>query len=346
MRRRTLVLVGLAAGVAVTAAVTAAFLALHSTSTPDSAILFARKEQAGKRWDVYVMRADGTDVRLLARDAADPVATRDGKRIAFVRKGEIWEMARDGSTQRRLTHGGAIGDVSARGARFVASHPAWAPDGKTLFFARTRGRWSGTSEIVAIRDGSGLTLLAQAVRKPCSSPDPHDCNYIEGTYERVSDPAPCPDGLTVAFTRGAFDYSYLDGIRAAPRGLRTYHLDWASDPACSPDGAGLAYYSPGDEPGPPTLHSSGVFVSRRGESQALLVAPAGFAPAWSPDGRWLTFVDLSHDDGPGGADRLQGVDIEPAYGVISLARPDGSELAGLGQLGATPAWLPALASDG
>ncbi|HET9287365.1 MAG TPA: hypothetical protein VFO26_07410 [Gaiella sp.] len=74
--------------------------------------------------EIYSMRPDGGDVRRLTRNRVGdlwPRASRNGKRIAFVRQApprrrpEIWTMNVDGSGARRI---GPIG---------LGESPTWAP---------------------------------------------------------------------------------------------------------------------------------------------------------------------------------------------------------------------------
>jgi TolB protein len=62
-------------------------------------------------WQVYVMEADGSNVRRLTQSRADediPTWSPDGREVTFVsnRDGhlEIYKMNRDGSNVRRLTN--------------------------------------------------------------------------------------------------------------------------------------------------------------------------------------------------------------------------------------------------
>ena len=72
-------------------------------------------------YDVYVMNADGSGPKRLARGASQPHWSPDGRKIAFVsqRNGneDIWLMNADGSGQRNLTR--------ASGNR--ESQPVWSP---------------------------------------------------------------------------------------------------------------------------------------------------------------------------------------------------------------------------
>jgi TolB protein len=77
-------------------------------------------------FQVYVMNADGSEARMLAQDAARPVWSPDGQKIAFEmhphgmafeRQSDIYVMNADGSGQRNLT----------RGAGRRESAPVWSP---------------------------------------------------------------------------------------------------------------------------------------------------------------------------------------------------------------------------
>ena len=82
--------------------------------------------------DLYVMNADGSNVRRLTVTAAgrtsqDPAWSRTGEQIVFMstRDGEaqIYTIQSDGTLLRRLTHDNKAAD-----------HPRWSPDGKELVF--------------------------------------------------------------------------------------------------------------------------------------------------------------------------------------------------------------------
>jgi len=84
----------------------------------------------GKQEDIFIIRADGTDMRQLTDDAfkdREPRWSPDGKRIAFTsdRSGssEIWAISRDGSGLQQLTQMAG------------AHHPVWSPDGTQMVYS-------------------------------------------------------------------------------------------------------------------------------------------------------------------------------------------------------------------
>jgi len=84
----------------------------------------------GKQQNIFIIRADGTDMRQLTDGAfkdREPRWSPDGKRIAFTsdRSGssEIWVINRDGSGLQQLTQMAG------------AHHPVWSPDGTQMVYS-------------------------------------------------------------------------------------------------------------------------------------------------------------------------------------------------------------------
>lgn len=76
--------------------------------------------------DIYLIDADGKNLRTLKnseKNESEPKFSPDGKSIAFVRDGQIWQCNPDGSNEKQLTN-----------IYTGASDFEWSPDGKKMLF--------------------------------------------------------------------------------------------------------------------------------------------------------------------------------------------------------------------
>jgi len=136
------------------------------TWSPDSReIAFVRGRALaagiGQPGSLFVMAANGSDVRRLTRGALDsgPAWSPDGREIVFSRAKDfnsprgIWVVDLVGGEPRQLTHMVDYFDTS----------PVWSPDGMRIAFARAipfQTEFDGKSAIYAMnRNGTGLELV-------------------------------------------------------------------------------------------------------------------------------------------------------------------------------------------
>jgi Tol biopolymer transport system component len=130
---------------------------------------------AGPAKAIYVMQADGSDVRYLVADADLPAWSPDGAQIAFVstNEGQIYVMDRDGGNVTRLTDDQSNDQVPAN------TRPIWSPDGAKIVFSANR---DGNAEIYMMApDGSeqlNLTNDPASDGFPVWSPDGHYIAFI------------------------------------------------------------------------------------------------------------------------------------------------------------------------
>jgi len=247
--------------------------------------------------DVYVMRADGTRIRVVVdRPGAefDAAWAPDGRRIVYrdSRRGinendEIFIVRSDGAGARNLSRNPA-NDWG----------PDWSPDGKTIAFNSDR-------------DGvmSGYLI----------SPDGARLRRIEADVW-VEYPAISPDGTRIAFMgHEAGDYDIY--VAELATGSATKLTDTpGSDgwPVWSPDGSTIAFASERDDcvnaaedetcwhTGEPGEHHDIWIMNADGTNQRRVTPEYGQFVTWSPDGSYLLVSGHSlyvvRSDGTGRAD--------------------------------------------
>lgn len=228
--------------------------------SPDGREIAYYAEHNGKG-DLYVMNADGTDVRRLtdtpAADEGGPSFSPGGREIAYDtdRDGnfEIYVMNADGTGSRRLTNNPAR-DVS----------PAWSPDGRKIAFMSDRVSRPNFDIYLMNPDGSDVERITTT-----------DSNWF---------PQFSPDGTKLAFHVWR-DVNVLD-LKTRTLHRLTTDPNNGMYPSWSPDGTRLAFMTWRE--GPTEIFTMNVDGT---DQRPLVRLPTGSAidPRWSPDGRTIVF---------------------------------------------------------
>jgi Tol biopolymer transport system component len=286
----------------------------------DLAIVFLRFPNGPGWGGLYLVNADGSGERVLARNGRGYDWSPDRRQLAFEAgrfeaidgNVDIFVMNADGSGRRRLTRGPA---------REAAPH--WSSDGRTISFVR----WSRSGGTFAIYE-----MNADGRRQ----------RRLTGELDAENAFKPfvwSPDGRRVAFQRLRDGNSDVWVMNSDGTGLRNltqspqseYPGEW------SPDGRKLI------------VHGSHVFIVNAdgsGLRRLRVVGPSG--AAWSPDGHKLAIA--------GGRDLGHVIEVyvvnADGSGLRRLARhegktdpwvawsPDGSELAFTsGRDGSSDIWV-------
>jgi Tol biopolymer transport system component len=225
---------------------------------------------------IYSMSSQGKDQTNLSAAGGgahtldiQPSVSPNGKRIAFTRvdpntlAGQIWTMKMDGSDQT---------DVSNDAATASESGPAWTEDGSSILFVRQLAGTAvfGSAGSIWIRRANGRGTPRQVTTGPL------DAN-----------PAMSPNGDLIAFSRVNPSGTARDLIvmKADGRGALT-DFGPGSKPDWSPDSKRLVYGGGGG--GPITV------LKLSDPSNKLVLRVPGYeAPAWSPDGTQIVFLQCT-----------------------------------------------------
>ncbi len=219
----------------------------------------------GANYDVYVMNADGSDLRNLTKTPDDvargasqgpPVWSPDGTMLAFEgddgKADGLYVIKSDGTGFRWLAGGGG---------------PVWSPDGSRLLFTMR----------------SDLYTIA---------PDDTDTTQLTNAPGWDDQPSWSPDGSRIAFVReGGVVNSVL--VMAAdgsdPHQVFQQEGVYPHQPLWSPDGARLLFEA---ETTPPAGNYDLYLVDADGSGSTDLTPSTDRAensPVWSPDGRRIAF---------------------------------------------------------
>ena len=237
---------------------------------------------------INVINPDGSGLATLTTGFdAQPIWSADGSKLAFERRqagnSDIYAIKADGTGLARLTS-----------TSQSENSPAWSPDGTKLAFTRrlpSADPRCEHSEIFAMNsDGSGEIQLT---------------NEPAFDHDR---PTWSPDGLKIAFDRGARYYDDDELCHTATTGINTMNADGSAQssltsgpcgdigPDWSPAGDKIAFSSCRDYSGfgseVYTMNPDGTDVTRitsNSMSETFI--------SWSPDGKKMAFGTGTHTSG-------------------------------------------------
>ncbi len=188
----------------------------------------------------------------------------DGKKVAFVARGNVFADFADKETERERREGDSF-PITRNAAR--QSELVWLPDSRKLVYVSDR---SGEPELYRADAASGqeqrLTDDGVPKRAPRCSPDGTYLAYIRGS-----------DAIWLLNLKTGEQTAFASGV-----------FIWSSELAWSPDSRWLAFISLDER------FFSNVYVQQLGEHQprqiTFLSNVSGGDLRWSPDGQYLVFT--------------------------------------------------------
>jgi dipeptidyl aminopeptidase/acylaminoacyl peptidase len=244
----------------------------------------------------------------------DPNVSPDGQWVAYVvaqsdsardkTNSDIYMTSWDGTRTVQLTH-------TPEGE----SSPRWSPDGKYLSFIASRGDEKAQSQVWLLDRSGGeafkLTDLKEGVGDYTWSPDSKRLVLVsqDSAPKLAADSAKPKTAKPIVINRYHFkrdvegylgdrrEHLYLFDVAAKKAEQLTSGPYDDADPSWSPDGTKIAFRS-SRIPDPDRANDENIYVidARAGaQPQAVTTfnGPDQGRPAWSPDGKWIAYLQGS-----------------------------------------------------